>query len=453
MLEREIKSQFKNWLESSEKTALLVEGARQTGKTTLIREFAKENFQIFVEINFVTQEEAKEIFSDTFNPDTLISRITAFTHTELVPGKTLVFLDEIQECPRAHAAIKFLVDDGRFRYVMSGSLLGIKLKKIPSVPVGYVTELRMFPMNIREYFKANGVTDKIISSLESSYKNQTSVDPVIHDTLNKLFWTYLVVGGMPAVVQNYVSNHDIAAVIRMQNDIIRQYRQDISQYAEEKDRESIMKIFDLIPSELSSKNRRFVIADLKKEARYREYKDNFNWLTDAGVALPCFNVSEPAAPLKLNEQASLLKLYMNDTGLLCAAGMEDVQFQILKGDLSANIGSVLENLFAQEFASHLFSLRFFNRRSMGELDFLLQNEKGIIPVEIKSGNDYKKHTALDNVMNSAKWPLQDALIFCKGNVEKNGRNLYLPLYMAMFLERKTVSAQNMIYQVDLSGLN
>jgi predicted AAA+ superfamily ATPase len=344
------------------------------------------------------------------------------------------------------------VDSGRFPVVESGSLLGINYREVPSYPVGYETEMQMYPMDLREYFIANGISYEIISDIEKCFKEKKPMDPVIHDTLNKLFYTYLVVGGMPAAVQAYISHHDIAEVIRIQRDIIRMYRLDIAKYAPDREKENIRRIFDYIPVELNSKNRRFILADLSKKARMREFESDFIWLSDAAVALPCYNVTEPAVPLKLNEQASLLKLYQSDIGLLAASGMEDIQMDLLKGDVSVNMGSILENYFAQEFVAHGFGIRFFDRRSMGELYFVLQEGAEIRPVEIKSGNDYKKHAALDHIMESGKWPLLSAYVFCKGNVEEENGIIYYPWYMSFCMRRPDAGKKQIIYEVDLSAL-
>ena len=219
-----------------------------------------------------------------------------------------------------------------------------------------------------------------------------------------------------------------------------QYRQDIIKYAQ-KDPNKITKIFDEIPSQLDAKNRRFQLASLDKNARLRQYEEAFVWLQDAGVALPCFNLSEPKIPLKINEQSRLFKLYLNDTGLLCAMGTENTQFEILRGNLSVNFGSIMENVFAQQLKSNGFSLRYFNKRNVGEVDFVLQQNTEVVLVEIKSGNDYKQHAALNNTMKVKEWNLKKAIVFCQGNVEKDKDIVYMPWYMIMFLKQNKIMAK------------
>ena len=258
-----------------------------------------------------------------------------------------------------------------------------------------------------------------------------------------------MVGGMPAVVQEYVISHDIAKVVEIQKDILSLYRQDIAKYSE-KDREKISAIFDNIPSQLDSKNRRFKINSIRSTARMERYEESFVWLKDAGVAIPCYNVVVPQVPLKLNEQSNLFKLYMADVGLLCASCIDNVQFSILNGDLSVNMGSILENVYAQELSSKDFEVYFLNKK-FGEIDFLIQNSGKVIPLEIKSGADYKKHAALNNVLAVEEWKLNKAFVFCSGNVEKEESIVYLPWYMVMFIKKDEIQ-KNMKFEVSLEGV-
>ena len=451
MLQRKAIKKMEEWLQSDGKTALLVDGARQTGKTTLIRAFAKKHFKQLAEINFLTMPDAMDVFSGSLDADTIIERLSAFLQKPLPKGKTLVFLDEIQECPSARTAIKFLVDDGRFRYVESGSLLGISYKEVPSYPVGYESELVMYPLDLEEYFLANGISDSLISRLLACYGSGKAVDPVVHETLKKLFFTYLVVGGMPAAVQEYVDSHDIGAVVQIQRDILNLYRQDIVRYAPEKEKENIRRIFDLIGPELNSRNRRFVLSDLKASARMRELESDFLWLRDAGCALCCCNVTSPEAPLKLNERSSLLRLFQSDVGLLCGSCLENIQFPLLNGDVSVNMGSILENFFAQEFSAHGFELYFYNRPGVGELDFVLQKGSTVLPVEVKSGADFRTHASLNRALAMKEWKLKQGIVFCSDNIRQDGKVLYLPWYLSMFLKQDEMP-RGTIYQVDLSGL-
>ena len=432
---RKIETKLLAWKVSNHKKALLITGARQIGKTYIIREFGKKYYENFVEINFITQPSACAIFDGDLDAKTVLMNLSAFLRDELVPNKTLIFFDEIQECPNARTAIKFLVEDGQFDYIESGSLLGVSYKAVPSYPVGYEESLQMYPMDFEEFCIATGVKHETLSYLKDCYEKSVAPSDLIHNKMQDLFKYYIIVGGMPEVVSEFVESHDIGKVIEKQKDILALYRQDISKYSK-KDKAKISNVFDRIPSELEAKTRRFNLASIDKNARLREYEDAFVWLKDAGVALPCYNLNEIKVPLKINEQSRLFKLFLCDTGLLCAMCLENVQFEILKGNLSINMGGILENIFAQLIASNGFSLRYYNKQKIGEVDFVIQKGSEILPIEIKSGKSYKQHAALDNVMNVAEWKLDKAIVFCQGNLEKDEKITYLPWYMVMFLNQE-----------------
>lgn len=444
---RKIEQKFIEWKQNPNKKALLVTGARQIGKTYLARRFGKSHYEKFFEINFLTQPSAAEIFKGDLNADTLIMNLTAFLNTSLERGKTLVFFDEIQECPNARTAIKFLVDDGRFDYIESGSLLGVNYKHVPSYPVGYEETLQMYPMDFEEFCMANGVQRETVDVLRDCYNRKKPPAEIIHKKMTDLFRYYVVVGGMPAVVQTFVDTHDIGRVVELQKDILAQYRQDISQYTLEK-KVKVNQIFDEIPAQLDNKNRRFTLAAIDKNSRLREYEDAFVWLQNAGVALPCYNLSEPKVPLKINEQSRLFKLFMGDTGLLCAMGLENVQFDILQGNLAVNMGGVLENVFAQQLKANGFMLRYLNKKSIGEVDFVVQQGSKALPIEIKSGKDYKKHAALDKALAVEEWGLEKGMVFCSGNVEEDEKTLYLPWYMVMFFKQADFGGVKVSVDVD-----
>lgn len=451
MLKRVIYDKLIRWKESENRRAFCIIGARQTGKTTIIREFGKENYKYFVEINFVTDKDAEKIFDDSLDADTIIENLTAFKMQKMEPGETLVFLDEIQECPNARSAIKFLVEDGRFDYIESGSLLGVRHREVRSYPVGFEEICYMYPMSFEEFIIANGVQESTLEMLDSCCRTESEVSQSVHDTMLKLFYTYIVVGGMPAAVQTYITTHDIGKVVNIQREILELYRQDISKYAEGNDKIKIRAIFDSIPSQLDDKNRRFFLSKVDKNGRQNRYENSFLWLSDAGVALPSYNVTEPQPPLQLNEKRNIFKLFMNDTGLLCAACMKNIQFDILQGNVAVNMGSILENLFAQAIKCNGFSLNYYESKKYGEIDFVVQNGMMIDLIEIKSGNDYTKHPALDNMMKTDNWSFGEKIVFCKGNIRKQGEILYLPWYMIMFYRPDPVP-EGYIYEVDLSAL-
>ena len=452
MLERKATDILRKWKNRNDNKALLIEGARQIGKTTIVREFAKDNYECFAELNFLEDPAAQSIFEGSLKPNELIARLTAYTRKRLIPGETLVLFDEIQECPRARAAIKFLVEDGRFDYVETGSLLGVKNRQVPSLPVGFEEKFSMYPLDFEEFCLANGVQKETIDLLQTRFERRTPVDAAIHDTMMNLFATYVVVGGMPEVVQKYTQTHDIAQVLRLQEDLLNLYRLDISKYAEGSEKNKARDIFDSIPSQLDDKNRRFVLSDLSKNARQNRYASSFLWLADAGVALPCYNVKEPTAPLAANSKHSLFKLFMSDTGLLCAAAMGNAQYQLLRGDFETNMGSITENVIAQELRSNGFDLYYFNSNRHGEVDFVVQNGSQIMPIEVKSGNDYRRHKALDNLLAVDEWKFGEAFVLCKGNIDRKDRITYMPLYMSMFLKPAALP-EKLIHKVDLSALS
>ena len=298
---------------------------------------------------------------------------------------------------------------------------------------------------------ANGIQNHTLQYLKSCYDKKEKVSETVHETLCKLFYSYLVVGGMPETVQIYVDTHDIAKVVLNQRSILDLYRLDIAKYATENEKIKIKVIFDSIPAQLNEKNRRFKLNSINASARHIRYEDSFNWLADAGVALPCYNVTEPQAPLQLSEKRNLFKLYMNDVGLLCASCMENIQFDLLMGNVDVNMGSILENAFAQNLKSNGFELHYYDSKKIGELDFVLQKGLHTELVEIKSGNDFKKHLAMDHAMKVEQWKFEKNIVFSKSNVEEEGEILYLPWYMILFYKQER-EPEKMIYEIDLSGL-
>ncbi len=433
-IQRSLFRQLKEWKDLPDHKALLIDGARQVGKTFAVRQFAAENYDVFLEVNFVKTPGAKAIFEGDLDAATIIMGLTAYSGTALLPDKTLIFFDEIQECPRARTAIKFLVDDGRFDYVESGSLLGVTYQYVDSLPVGYEEELRAYPLTFTEFAVAAGIQPEVLEEARRACQAQVPVLPAVNNRLLRAFRIYMAVGGMPAAVQAYVDTGDLARVLEVQRGILALYRQDVSKYAPNK--AHVNAIFDAIPAQLDKKNRRFKLSDLAKTARMERYESDFMWLADAGVALPCYNVNAPTVPLQINLQHNLFKLFLCDCGLLSAASVGAVQFDIIQGDLSINQGSFLENVVAQELLAHGFSLSYFDKSKIGEVDFVLQRGSTILPVEAKSGSDFKVHRALDNLMEVVEWALDRAVVLCNGNVEKDGRVTYLPWYAVSFIEQE-----------------
>jgi hypothetical protein len=448
MLKRKIDSYLSSFYKSTNKSLLLT-GARQTGKSYSIRQFGKTHFEHFVEINFINQPEATDALKGAKNSQDIIVRLSLLTDTPLVKGKTLIFFDEVQECPEIVTAIKFLVDEGSYRYVMSGSLLGVELNDLRSEPVGYMDVKEMFPLDLEEFFMAMGVSEQVMESLRLSYINKQPVDGFVHSKMMELFRLYLIVGGMPAAVQKYVDTHNLREVMAEQQAIIRLYKRDIAKY-DRNHKLYLEEIFDLIPSELNAKNKRFILKDLNENMKFTRFENSFLWLKNAGVALPTYNVEEPVAPLKLSRSRNLFKLFQNDIGLLASQYAEGIQLRIINDEKSINYGAIFENVVAQELHAHGYDLYYFNSKKQGELDFVIECHGRVMPIEVKSGKDYQRHNALSNVMANTEYAIPQAFVFCHDNVKDDGKVCYYPIYMVSFLVKETIG--DILYSVDMSGI-
>lgn len=437
----------------NDRRALLVTGARQVGKTYAIRKASKECFENVVEINFIEQPDAIALFSELKGAKDLLLRISAFSKKTLIPGKTLIFFDEVQECKEMVTAIKFLVDEGSYKYVMSGSLLGVELKDLRSVPVGYMEEMEMYPLDLQEFFKAIGIGSDVIGHLRKSFEERRPVDDFIHRRMLEAVRLYLIIGGMPAVVQKYIETNNLRRVYEEQRGIIHTYKRDIAKYELNK-KLQIEEIYELIPSELNAKNKRFILKELNEKARFSKYEDSFLWLKDAGVAIPVYNIEEPRVPLLLSKQRNLFKLFLNDVGLLAAMYGGNIQTRLLSQDTNINFGSVYENLVAQELCAHGFyqqhSLYYFNSKKQGELDFVVEYDNNVLPIEVKSGKDYERHNALSNVMANVEYDVPQAYVFCQENIHTKEKIIYYPIYMITFFEN--IQAEEKVYRFDLTGI-
>ena len=449
MLKRKIDSYLDEFYKRTDK-ALLVTGARQTGKSFSIRQFGKSHFEHFVEINFIEQPDAAEALKGAKNSQDIIVRLSLLTNIDLVPRKTLIFFDEVQECPEIVTAIKFLVDEGSYRYILSGSLLGIELKDLRSEPVGYMDVKDMYPLDLEEFLQAMGVSEQVMERLRTAYEQKQPVDDFVHKKIMELFRLYLIVGGMPAAVQKYLDTNNLKDVMMEQQAIIRLYKRDISKY--DKDHKLyIDEIFDLIPSELNAKNKRFILKDLNENLKFPRYENSFLWLKNAGVALPTYNVEEPVVPLKLSRSRNLFKLFQSDIGLLACQYAEGIQLRIINDEKSINFGSIYENVVAQELNAHGFNLYYFNSKKQGELDFVIEKNGHTLPIEVKSGKDYQRHNALNNVMGNADYEIPQALVFCNENVSIDNNVCYVPIYMVCFLKKETLG--DITYAVNIKGIN
>lgn len=449
MLERRIKQEIRDFLDSDRKEALMVTGARQVGKTYIIRECAKEIYKNIVEINFVENQQAVKLFENITGSKDILLRLSALTDVPMIPGQTLIFFDEVQKCPEIVTAIKFLVEDGQYRYILSGSLLGVELKDIRSVPVGYLSILEMYPLDFREFCEANRVSQTVMDKLKECFEKKQPVDELIHEKMMELFRLYLIVGGMPAVVDAYIRTNNLKEVLRIQQGIVQLYYKDIAKY--DKDNKLYLdEIFSLIPSELNNKNKRFIMKDLNENFRFSRYENSFIWLKEAGVALPVYCVQEPELPLLLSKSTNLFKLFLSDVGLLASMYVDGLQLKILSREKDINFGAIYENVAAQELKAHGFELYYFNSKKQGELDFVIEYQGNVLPLEIKSGKAYTRHNALDNVLKDERYAIPQALVFCNENISTVDKIVYLPIYMIGFLENEKIDEY--IYSIDLSAL-
>lgn len=434
---------------SNRKEALLITGARQVGKTFIIRKCAKKHFEYVIEINFIERPDAIKLFENAKSSEDILLRISAFTDVPLVPGKTLIFFDEVQECKEIVTAIKFLVEDGKYRYILSGSFLGVELKDIRSVPVGYMTIMEMYPLNFFEFCRANKVSQRIFDMLEMCWNEKKAIDQIVHEKFLDLFHLYLIVGGMPAVVEGYLRTKNLQEVFRLQKGILQLYKKDIAKY-DPQNKLYLEEIFNLIPSELNSKNKRFILKNLNENFRFSRYEHSFIWLKEAGVALPVYCVQEPEVPLLLSKATNLFKLFLSDVGLLAAMYADGLQIKILNKEKDINFGSIYENAVAQELKTQGFELYYFNSKKQGELDFVIEYKGNVLPIEVKSGKSYTRHNALDNVMSTPRYHIEQAIVFCNENIHEKNKIVYMPVYMAGMLKKET--KEDYIYSLDLGIL-
>ena len=431
-LKRKIYSSLVQWRASGSGKALLLKGARQVGKTTLVRRFGKEYYKNFVEINFEQSPLAKQAFDGNLDSKTIIMNLSAMGYGPFEKGNTLVFFDEIQSCPQARTSIKFLVEDGWYDYIESGSLLGINYKDVSSFPVGYEQQLDMYPMDFEEFLWACGVSTDVIDVLRLSYNNISSLPDFLHDQIMLHFRKYLIIGGMPEVVNNFVVNGDLNKITQIQSNILGGYRNDIAKYAG-KDKILAKRVFDSIPEQLCKKDKRFVLADLEKGASQRKYGDATMWLVDAGIAYFSFNVSALELPLAFSEKRNLYKLFMLDTGLLCSLCLPSMQFEVLNGIIDINEGALTENFVASEMIKRGKQIYYYDKKSKQELDFVFLDNNKVSIIEVKSGKDYKRHASLDAAIAIKNNNIGRPMVFSRFNVEEDNSVIYYPLYMTMFL--------------------
>ena len=440
---------IEEWLKSSNK-ALLVTGARQTGKTWLIREeIAKSEYTKF-EVNFIDQPDLVDYLNVKMSAEEFLVKLKMIMPEDCKPQETVVFFDEIQKCPEIVTKIKFLVEEGSFKYVMSGSLLGVELKGIASVPVGYLTVLKMYPMDFEEFMVANNVSKMTLEMLKEKFETCQPVDEFIHQKLLSLFFIYLIVGGMPDAVKTYIATKDIREVDKVQRDIIMLYKEDFSQYESEDKKLKLISIYDIIPAELNKQNKKFVFTMLDKELKFDRYENSFLWLKDAGVALPVYNVEAPTIPLKASKSSNVFRLFSNDTGLLTSAYSAEIKLELINKNSEINNGAHFENAVVQQLTANGLEPYFCKKKNIGELDAVIEMGGKVVPIEVKAGKAYKAHKALDNFMNIPDYHLEKAYVLSAANLEQEGAVVYLPIYMCYLLKEREIG--KLIVDLNMEGL-
>ena len=440
---------IEEWIKNSNK-ALLVTGARQIGKTWLIRDEIEKSEYTKFEINFIDQPDMVHYLDAEMSADEFLVKLRMIMPEDCKPHETIVFFDEIQKCPEIVTKIKFLVDEGSFKYVMSGSLLGVELKGIASAPVGYLSVLRMYPMDFEEFMIANHVSKATLEMLKDKFETVRPVDEFIHQKLLALFFVYLIVGGMPDAVKTYIATKDIREVDKIQRDIVTQYKEDFSQYESEDKKLKLISIYDIIPAELNKQNKKFVFTMLDKELKFDRYENSFLWLKDAGVALPVYNVEAPVIPLLASKSSNVFRLFSSDIGLLTSAYPAATKIELINKNGEVNNGAHFENAVAQQLLCNGFELYFCKKKNIGELDFLIEMDGKVVPIEVKSGKAYRTHKALDHFMNVSDYHIEKAYVFSIGNVEKDGNVTYLPIYMCYLVKEQSIG--QLIVDLDMEGL-
>ena len=440
---------IEEWLKRSDK-ALLVTGARQIGKTWLIREeIAKSGYCKF-EVNFIDQPDLVDYLNVKMSANEFLVKLKMIMPEDCKPQETVVFFDEIQKCPEIVTKIKFLVEEGSFKYVMSGSLLGVELKGITSVPVGYLTVLRMYPMDFEEFMIANSVSKTTLEMLKAKFEICQPVDEFIHQKLLSLFFIYLIVGGMPDAVKIYIATKDIREVDKVQRDIVALYKEDFSQHESEDKKLKLISIYDIIPAELNKQNKKFVFTMLNKELKFDRYENSFLWLKDAGVALPVYNVEAPVIPLKASKSSNVFRLFSNDTGLLTSAYPAETKLELINKNSEVNNGAHFENVVAQQLTANGLEPYFCKKKNIGELDVLVEMDGKVVPIEVKSGKAYKAHKSLDNFMKISDYHIEKAYVLSVANMEQEGSVVYLPIYMCYLLKERKIG--KLIVDLDMEGL-
>ncbi|MBP5535486.1 MAG: ATP-binding protein [Bacteroidales bacterium] len=438
MLKRKMQLVLKEYFSSMESRILIVDGARQIGKSYIIRHEGRAAFANFVEINMIDDRDGARVFADVRGVEDFYVRLSSFAGRRLgTKENTLVFIDEIQAYPEMLTLLKFLCDDGRFNYVASGSLLGVTLHKTLSVPGGRIEVQHMYPLDFEEFLWANGVGDDVVAHMREQFERREGLSDGLHRRIMELFKTYLLVGGLPQAVNEYMAKQNIYRVRKVHEEIYNLYKEDASQYSMA-EKLKIRRVYDLIPSNMENRKKRLHFNDIeyKRGRAARDYEDEIEYLVSAGVALEVRAIANPVFPLIASARKNLLKLYMNDVGLLSHILFHTNVTAVKDDQLSVNLGSVYETVVATELQAHGHPLFYYDNKQKGEVDFMIDDygTLSILPLEVKSGKDYSIHRALDRFVSNADYKVRSAIVLSnEASVVLQGNVMHMPVYYTMFL--------------------
>lgn len=449
MLYRKIERLITEHLQSGSKKILLVDGARQVGKTYIIRYAGQKLFENFIEVNMIEDFLGDRLFSAVRTVEDFYLQLSMIAGNKMKKREnTLIFLDEIQVYPHLLTLLKFLSQDNKFTFIASGSLLGVTLSQTTSIPMGSIRKVRMFPLDFEEFLYANGMNENVIASLKTKFQNRESLDESMHGKLMDMFRKFLLVGGLPDAVNAYLETHNIQIVREVQNEIREYYAADASKY-DEINKLKIRRIYELIPSNMENKKKRVIAQRIedKKGKTFNDYQDEFEYLISAGIALNVQAVSNPKFPLTESEGKNLLKLYLNDVGILSGMLYGNNIRAVLDDVRSINLGSVYETVVAGELIAHGHKLFYYDNRNKGEVDYLIDDYSAlsVVPIEVKSGKDYTVHSALNTFVGNEEYHIQEAFVLCNERlITQKGKITYLPVYFIMFFQQGIMNEEDMV---------
>lgn len=439
MLFRKIESTIEMHLKANSPKILLIDGARQVGKTYIIRHVGQKLYENFIEINMVEDSLGDRLFANTKTVEDFYLQVSMLEGGKMkAKENTLIFIDEIQAYPHLLTLLKFLSQDDKFTYIASGSLLGVTLAQTTSIPMGSIRKVRMFPLDFEEFLYANGMNELVISSMRKKFERLEALDEPMHNKMMDLFRKYLLVGGLPDAVNSYLAEKNIQSVREIQSEIHDYYAADASKYDKEK-KLKIRRIYDLIPSNMENKKKRVVAQNIenKRGKTFNDYSDEFEYLISAGIALNVQAISNPVFPLIESTGKNLLKLYLNDVGILTGILYGNNIRAVLDDERSINLGSVYETVVASELIAHGHKLFYYDNRNKGEVDYLIDdyNSLSAVPIEVKSGKDYTVHSALNTFVQNEDYHIKKAFVVSnERTVTQKGKITYIPIYYIMFFD-------------------